>query len=196
LEHRRQPGGRDRGPRDLSGTLPNRFAPVRLDRPRGDAGVIALGLLAGLTDETTLSVARALVARITVTQNTRKEFVRLYESWLAYREHRPAEALALLDKYLSEPQVGMIRSWADSSPATRAQNSFFRALLCAELGRAEEARLDYAKGRADLKLALGDKPGHDRGTSWQETYRAESWQREAEAVFKAKGISLPEDDAK
>jgi hypothetical protein len=59
-------------------------------------------------------------------------------------------------------------------------------------------RRDFAKGRAALKLALGDKPGHDRGEGfrWRASYDAESWRTEAEAVFKTKGIPLPEPDAK
>jgi hypothetical protein len=80
----------------------------------------------------------------------------------------------------------------------QAANFFVRALLCAELERADDARRDFAKGRAALKLALGDKPGHDRGDGWRwrASYEAESWQREAEAAFKAKGIPLPEPDGK
>ena len=69
-------------------------------------------------------------------------------------------------------------------------------MLSAELGHAEEARRDFAHARAQLKLALGDKPSHDRGESWVNTYQAESRQREAEALFQAKGIPLPEPDAK
>ena len=71
-----------------------------------------------------------------------------------------------------------------------------RALLDAELGRAEEARRDFAQARTQLKLALGDKPSHDRGPNWAFTYQAETRQREAEALFQAKGIPLPEPDAK
>jgi len=109
---------------------------------------------------------------------------------LALREHRPDEALVRLDKFLGEAQRGVGRVSTDSSPALQASRSFVRAQLCAELGRADEARRDFTKGRAALKLALGDKPGHDRGEvfRWRGTYDAESWQREAEAVFKAKGI--------
>jgi hypothetical protein len=75
-------------------------------------------------------------------------------------------------------------------------------MLCAELGRTEEARRDFAQAHNQLKLAVGGKPGHDRGGEgpwvkpWVKTYQAESRQREAEALFKAKGIDLPEPDAK
>ena len=42
----------------------------------------------------------------------------------------------------------------------------------------------------------GDKPGHDRGRNWWLSDQAEMRQREAEALFQAKGIPLPEPDAK
>lgn len=45
-------------------------------------------------------------------------------------------------------------------------------------------------------LALGDKPGHDRGQSWWITYQAEMRRGEAEALLQAKGIPLPESAAK
>src|SRR5262249_25471122 len=77
-------------------------------------------------------------------------------------------------------------------PEQRASLQFFRATLCAELGRADEALREFAQGRAQLKLARGDKPGHDRGRFWYLAYQGEIWQREAQEVFKTKGISLPE----
>ena len=73
---------------------------------------------------------------------------------------------------------------------------FLRAILCAELGRVDEARRDFAEVGEQLKLALGDKPGHDRGSYWNLAYQAEIWQREAMEVFKAKGIPLPEPPVK
>lgn len=73
---------------------------------------------------------------------------------------------------------------------------FLRAMLGAELGHTDEARRDFTRARAQLKLALGDKPGHDRGRQWVTVYQAETRQREAEALFQAKGIPLPEPDAK
>ena len=71
-------------------------------------------------------------------------------------------------------------------------------MLCAELGRTEEARRDFAQARDQLRLALGNKPGQDRGGEgpsvkpWVISYLAESRQREAEALFQVKGIPLPE----
>ena len=117
---------------------------------------------------------------------------------LAHREHRYSEALVLLDRDLDKPSSRLGRQFV-SDPAFQARTLFFRAMLGAELGHAEEARRDFARARAQLKLALGDKPGHDRGdtdSAWVKTYQAETRLREAEALFQAKGIPLPEPDAK
>jgi len=159
---------------------------------------IALGLLDGPTDEMTLSLARGMVERLAGAPDWSGEFASMLESFLALRERRPAEALALLDKFVGEAKSGFGRASSETRPGFHAMHSFVRARLCAELGHTEEARRDFAKGRAALKRALGDKPGHDRGEGWRwrTSYEGEFWQREAEAVFKAKGIPLPEPDAK
>jgi hypothetical protein len=159
---------------------------------------IAFGLLHGPADEITLSLAPGMVERVAGASDWSREWASLVESILALREHRPAEALALLDKYFGEAKSGVSRVVAETSPAVQACDLFVRAQLSAELGRADDARRDFAKGRAALKLAIGDKPGHDRGEDWRRSasYDAESWQREAQAAFKAKGISLPEPEAK
>ncbi|KAB2661173.1 MAG: hypothetical protein DVB31_12695 [Verrucomicrobia bacterium] len=113
----------------------------------------------------------------------------------AYREHRYPEALVLLDRFLATPRSQLGRQFS-TEPALQASYLFSRTLLDAELGRTDEARRDFARARAQLKLALGDKPGHDRGKQWWATYQAEMRQREAEALFQAKGIPLPEPDTK
>ncbi len=154
------------------------------------------GLLAGPTDEMTLSLAHGIVERLAGAQDWSQEVAALCDSMLALRELRHAEALAALDRYLGQVPVGVGRVSMDAVPAYKAKSWFIRALLCAELGRTEEARRDFAQARAQLKLTLGDKPGRDRRSAWYASYEAESWQREAEAVFKAKGIPLSEPDAK
>ena len=70
------------------------------------------------------------------------------------------------------------------------------AMLGAELGRTDEARRDFAQAREQLKLALGDKPSRDLGPNWPRTYRGKVMRREAEGLFKVRGIPLPEPDAK
>ena len=87
-------------------------------------------------------------------------------------------------------------------PAQLAGSRFMRAKICAKLERTEEAQRDFALALDQLKLAFWDKPGHDRSGGgpwvqpWVKTYQAESRQREAKALFEAKGIPLPAPDAK
>ena len=159
------------------------------------AVAIAAGLLASPTDEMTLSLARGLVERLPKATDWSREFATLYESVIALRERRHAEALDLLDAFFAEPSVGFGRVTVDSYPVYHARYSFIRALLCAELDRAEEARRGFNEGRANLRKVIGNKPGDDRSGLWILAYRAESWQREAEAAFKANGIPLPEGTA-
>ncbi|MBC7853468.1 MAG: hypothetical protein IAF94_08535, partial [Pirellulaceae bacterium] len=164
-------------------------------------GVAAIHVLFGLLqqpmDERTLALARGLLDRADDGSIGSNMWLAYADAFLTCREHRYPEALALLDRFL-----GTIGSRLETrehlQPSNQAYFIFTRALLNAELGNTVEARRDFARARAQLKLALGDKPGHDRGRDnrlWI-PYQAEMRQREAEATFKAKGIPLPEPDAK
>ncbi len=162
-------------------------------------GQAALMVVAGLyqqpMDDRTLAMARALLDRADDGSIISNLHINGVNAALAYREHRYPEALVLLDRFLAPPISRPGRQQV-TDPTQQAPSLFMRALLDAELGRAEEARRDFAQARTQLKLALGDKPSHDRGPNWAFTYQAETRQREAEALFQAKGIPLPEPDAK
>ena len=145
-------------------------------------------------DDRTLAMARALLDRAddgSILSNLHIDGV---NAALAYRERRYEEALVLLNRFLAPPISRPGRQQV-TDPTQQAASLFLRAMLGAERGHPEEARRDFAQARTRLKLALGDKPGHDRGPNWPFAYQAETRQREAEAVFKAKGIPLPEPDA-
>jgi serine/threonine protein kinase len=169
-------------------------------------GNAALYVVAGLyqqpMDEDTLAMARALMDRANDGSIFIKEQFPSVSAVLAYREQHYAESLVQLDRFLDTPSSRPGSRVTLADPAQQAGSKFIRAMLCAQLGRTEEARRDFAQARDHLKLALGDKPGHDRGGDgpwvkpWVKTYQAESRQREAEALFQAKGIALPELDAK
>ncbi len=165
----------------------------------GDAAISAVvGLYQQPMDEKTLAMARALLDRADDGSMGSINSLDGANAGLSYREHRYPEALLLLDRDLDKPSSRLGRQFVGDS-AFQARSLFFRAMLGAELGRPEEARRDFARARTQLKLALGVKPGHDRGDTddaWVKTYQAETRQREAEAVFRAKGIPLPEPDAK
>jgi hypothetical protein len=162
-------------------------------------GFAAMQVLFGLfqqpMDERTLALARGLLDRAEDGSIGSKFDFDYGKAFLAYREHRYHEALVLLDSFLDTLGLRLERTFY-LEPSGQASYIFTRALLNAELGYTDEARRDFARARALLKLALGDKPGHDRGVWWYRSYQAETRQREAEAVFKAKGIPLPEPDAK
>ena len=65
------------------------------------------------------------------------------------------------------------RERSEPLPATQAETAGPTIKL--DLADApEEARRDFAQARTQLKLALGDKPGHDRGPNWPFTYQAET----------------------
>ena len=82
------------------------------------------------------------------------------------------------------------RERSEPLPATQAETAGPTIKL--DLADApEEARRDFAQARTQLKLALGDKPGHDRGPNWPFTYQAETRQREAKALFQARGQRHP-----
>ncbi len=162
----------------------------------GDAArMVVVGLYQQPMDDRTLAMARALMDRADDGSLTGNVYMNGSNAILAYREHRYPEALGLLDRFLNMPG-SRPGSRTATDPDQQACSLFIRAMVDAELGRAEEARRDFVHARNQLQLAVGDKPGHDRGEFWNRTYQAETSQREAEALFQAKGIPLPEPDAK
>jgi serine/threonine protein kinase len=159
------------------------------------ANSVLYGLLQQPMDARTLALARGLSDRADDSSLVSNIWQAYANAFLTYREHRYEDALTLLNQFLDTLGARLDKS-KHLQPSNQANYIFTRALLCAELGRMEEASRDFARARAQLKLALGDKPGHDRGRDWRTAYQAEARQRETEALFKAKGIPLPEPDAK
>jgi hypothetical protein len=159
------------------------------------ANSVLYGLLQQPMDARTLALARGLSDRADDSSLVSNIWQAYANAFLTYREHRYEDALTLLNQFLDTLGARLDKS-KHLQPSNQANYIFTRALLCAELGRMEEASRDFARARAQLKLALGDKPGHDRGRDWRMAYQAEARQRETEALFKAKGIPLPEPDAK
>ena len=158
------------------------------------ANSVLYGLLQQPMDARTLALARGLSDRADDSSIGSNIWQAYANAFLTYREHRYEDALRLLNQFLDTLGARLDKS-EHLQPSNQANYIFTRALLCAELGRMEEASRDFARARAQLKLALGDKPGHDRGRDWRMAYQAEARQRETEALFKAKGIPLPEPEA-
>ncbi len=62
----------------------------------------------------------------------------------------------------------------------------------AQLGRSAEAGKAYAAGMKELGPAPSEQMPRDLGESYARWYLAEAHRREAEQLFKAKGIAIPD----
>ena len=111
---------------------------------------------------------------------------------LAWREHRPAETLEILEKSLRAAQIAALGPTSEKRLAVQTRCAFLRAVACAELGRTDDARQSFAQGSERLKAVLEKPPRRDRGAEWLGVYASELLRDEALAVFQAKGIPLPE----
>jgi serine/threonine protein kinase len=166
------------------------------------AGLVLGGLYQQPMDEDTRVIARALLDRANDGSRFMNFQIPSLSAVLAYRKGHYSKARDLLDQFLATPSSRPGGRDILEDPAQLAGSRFMRAMICAELGDKEEAEQDFALALDKLKRAFWDKPGHDRGGGgpwvepWVKTYQAESRQREAEALFKAKGIPLPAPDAK
>ncbi len=165
-----------------------RFASIAEEQ---DAYLLADGLMRQPMDDTTSSIVRVLVARVGESQTRSKELAGLVRARLAAAGGRHADALAELDPYLATARSGGIRTAAAEGPARLAGPRFFRARLCAEAGRTEEAAGSFAAAlESSRPTGTAGKSG-DRGPGWLKTYETELDRRAAEAAFKAHGIPLP-----
>ncbi|MFN0054925.1 MAG: serine/threonine-protein kinase [Planctomycetales bacterium] len=166
------------------------------------AGLVVAGLYQQPMNEDTQAIARALMGRADDGSRFMNFQVPSISAVLAYREGHFSKARDLLDQFLATPSSRPGGRDILEDPAQLAGSRFMRAMICAELGDKEEAEQDFSLALGQLKRAFWDKPGHDRGGGgpwvepWVKTYQAESRQREAEALFKDKGIPLPEPEAK
>ncbi len=160
------------------------------------AAYVTDGLLSQSSDEMTMSLARGMVERVADAQDFSKELTPFFGAILAWREHRHAEALGIMERSLSDAQLAAFGPTSEKRLAIRTRCAFLRAMICAELGRVEDARQHFAQGRERLQSALGNQPGHDRGVEWLGIYASEAMRDEAQAIFKTKGIPLPESAAK
>ena len=161
-----------------------------------NAGALAHGMLAGPTNETLLSLARGVVKPMAEAKDWSDDFALYFKALLSLREASYQEALILLDRFIKQEHTTFVFKTAIASPTMQAHFSFIRARLNAELGNEQEAQKDFKKASEFLDQALGGEPNHDLGEFWMYIYEAQCWQREAEAVFKTKGIPLLQEDSK
>ena len=124
---------------------------------------------------------------------------------IARAERQYAKALEILDGYLGKRRFTGFETESIYPVHLKIVLLFRRAELCAELGRVEEARQDFARaGELFAQVRKTTRHGHDRGAVWQVDienaewkgdYGTESVLKETAAVFKTKGIALPPEPA-
>jgi serine/threonine protein kinase/tetratricopeptide (TPR) repeat protein len=184
-----------------SGDLENyrRLCAVALTRfAAGAEGMNALNianiLLAAPQDEVVIQVAGELLERVDKAGDFLKDKEVSSRELLQFRKGHLVEAAALWPKRsaLATPGTSM-PARLGRSEYRKALIAFRSALPLAHLGRSDEARLAYAEGMKDLGPTPSAEKPRDLGGvggSYARWYLAEAHRREAEQLFKAKGIAI------
>ncbi len=154
---------------------------------------IASMLLAAPEDEVMIEAAGEIVERVELAGDFSKDLDTGIREWLQFRKGDLTEAGALWSKASGSPAPTPPVSWrVRTSEYVKALIGFRSALPFAQLGRAEEARQAYAQGMKNLGPAASVEKPRDLGESYARWYLAEAHRREAEQLFKAKGIAIPD----
>jgi hypothetical protein len=134
-----------------------------------------------------------MVERVEQAQDFSKDLDTGIRQWLQFRKGHLAEAAALLPKAsgLVAPTAPMLAR-VRRSEYLKALTGFRNALPLAQLGRSGEARQAYAEGLKNLGPSASVEQPRDLGESYARWYLAEAHRREAEELFKAKGIAIPD----
>ncbi len=163
----------------------------------GAEGINALNLagmlLAAPQDEVMIQVASDLVERVDQAQDFSKDLDTGIREWLKFRQGQSAEAATLWTKAPGSlaptaPMLARVRR----SEYLKALVGFRSALGLARLGRPEEAGQAYAEGVKVLGPAASVENPRDLGESYARWYLAQAHRREAEQLFRAKGIAIPD----
>jgi hypothetical protein len=111
--------------------------------------------------------------------------------WLLYREGNVAEAALLLPKAAKAPvPTAPIVARVRKSEYLRAILGFRTAIALGQLGRADEARQAFGEALKQLGPAPSAVNPRDLGDDYTRWYLAEAHRREAEQVFKTRGIDI------
>jgi hypothetical protein len=163
----------------------------------GAEGIYALSLsdmlLAAPQDEVVTQVASVLVGRVEQARDFSKNWSVGVRGWLHYREGRLVEVAALgSEASIRAASTGPIVARINKSYYHSAIIGFRSALAYCHLDRFVDARLAYEDGLRKLgPLPTAERPG-DLGDAYAAWYLAEAHRREAEQVFKTKGIAMPD----
>jgi serine/threonine protein kinase len=160
----------------------------------GAEGINALALceilLAAPQDEVLIRVASDLVRRVEESRDFSKDLLAGTREWLEFRKGNVAEAAALLPKVSTAQLTAPIAALVSKSDYLAAILGFRSAIVLGRLGRFEEAREAYARGVKGLGQAPSPEQPRDLGDGYDRWYLAEAHRREAEEVFRAKGIAF------
>ena len=155
-------------------------------------------------DDETLSLARSLFARVIEASDWSKREAPSLAFSIARAERQYAKAVEILDGYLGKRRFTGFETESIYPAHLKLSFLFRRAELCAELGRVDEARQDFARASELFAQVRKTRHGRDRGAVWQADtanaewkgdYGTESAQKATAAVFKTKGIALPPEPA-
>jgi serine/threonine protein kinase/tetratricopeptide (TPR) repeat protein len=166
--------------------------------PAGAEGINALSLsemfLAAHQDELILQVVADLVQRAEHAPDfCSRESVAGARAGLLLRKGHLAEAAASLPGESEVPVPATpIAARLRKADHLGAITGFRRAIALGHLGRSDEARRFYSEGSKNLGPPPSADQPRDLGESYASWYLAEAHRREAEQVFKAKGIAIPD----
>jgi len=150
-------------------------------------------LLAAPEDEVMIKAAGEIVERVEQAGDFSKDLDTGIREWLQFRKGDLTEAGALWSKASSSPAPTPPVVWrVRTSEYVKALIGFRSALPFASLGRSEEARQAYSEAVKNLGPAASAEKPRDLGESYARWYLAEAHRREAEQLFKAKGIPIPD----
>jgi hypothetical protein len=150
-------------------------------------------LLAAPQDELVAQVVEELVQRAEQPRDFSKGSAGGTRAWFLCRQGHLAEAAALLPRETelpvpTTPIVGRLRK----TDYHGAVVGFRNTIALGQLGRSDEARRAYAEAMKSLGPTPMKDQTRDLGDSYARWYLAEAHRREAEKVFKAKGIAIPD----
>jgi len=149
-------------------------------------------LLAAPQNEVVIRVANELMDRVEEAGDFSKDVETGIREWLQFRNGNLAEASALWQKASGPPATPTLVARARRFEHAKAVIGFRSAVPFAQLGRSDEARKAYAEGLKNLGPTPSAEKPRDLGESYARWYLAEAHRREAEQLFKARGIAIPD----
>jgi serine/threonine protein kinase len=153
---------------------------------------IAGMLLAAPQNDVVIRVINELIDRVEEAQDFSKDIETGIREWVQLRQGNLPEASALWQKASGPLATPTLIARPRRFEHARAVIGLRSAIAFAQLGRSDEARRAYAEALKDLGPAPSPDKPRDLGESYARWYLAEAHRREAEQLFEAKGIAVPD----